>query len=282
MATPSATGAQHDRGVPPSDPGPARVARMGWHGDSLFLLQNLILKDFRIRYRNMSLGILWSLINPLVMMGVLTFVFHGVVGGDRSPAFPLFVLCGLVPYNFFTSALITGTTSMVDSAGLVKRLPVPREIVPVAAVLSSGVHTVIQGALLLGMTLAYGLRPGTQWFWLIPIWILYVTFVCGLALVASAINVFIRDTRYVVESLAVVLFWLVPIFYSFSIIPAKYIEVYKFNPVAALVLAMRNILIDGVPPPMSLVVNMVIAACVAMGLGLVIFGRLKPRFYEHI
>jgi ABC-type polysaccharide/polyol phosphate export permease len=280
MATSSAAGAQ--RGIPPSTPGAARVTQRGWHGDSLFLLQNLILKDFRIRYRNMSLGILWSLINPMVMMGVLTFVFHGVVGGDRSPAFPLFVLCGLVPYNFFSGALIAGTTSMVDSAGLVKRLPVPREVVPIAAVLSNGVHLLIQGALLLGLTLAYGLRPGVQWLWLVPIWTLYVIFVCGLALGASAINVFIRDTRYVVESFNLVLFWLVPIFYSFSIIPAKYIEVYKFNPVAALVLAMRNILIDRIAPPMSLVVNMVIAACVAMGLGLIIFRRLKPRFYEHI
>jgi lipopolysaccharide transport system permease protein len=282
MAISSATRTQLERGAKPSYPGAPRVVRKDWHGDYAFLLQNLILKDFRIRYRNMSLGILWSLINPLVMMGVLTFVFRGVVGGDRTPAFPLFVLCGLVPYNFFTSALLTGTTSMVDNAGLVKRLPVPREVVPVAAVLSSGVHLLIQGALLLGFTLFYGQRPGMQWFWLLPIWALYVTFVCGLALGASAINVFIRDTRYVVESFNVVLFWLVPIFYSFSIIPAKYIQVYEFNPVAALVLAMRNILIDGVAPPMSLVMNLVIAACFAMGLGLIIFRRLKRRFYEHI
>jgi ABC-type polysaccharide/polyol phosphate export permease len=74
----------------------------------------------------------------------------------------------------------------------------------------------------------------------------------------------------------------VPIFYSFDIIPARYAEVYRFNPVAALVIAMRYILIDRVAPPISLVVNMVIAACVSMGLGLIIFRRLKPRFYEHI
>jgi len=194
----------------------------------------------------------------------------------------LFVLCGLVPYNFFAGALLAGTTSMVDSASLVKRLPVPREVVPMAAVLSNGVHLMIQAALLLALTLFYGHRPGVEWLWLIPIWVLYVTFVCGLALGASAINVFIRDTRYVVESFNLVLFWLVPIFYSFTIIPAQYIEVYKFNPVAALVLAMRNILIDGIAPPMSLMVNMVIAACVALAMGLIIFRRLKPRFYEHI
>ncbi len=258
------------------------MARRKWHGDYLYLFQNLVMKDFRIRYRNMSLGVLWSLINPLVMMGVLTFLFRHVFGGQSEPAYPLFVLCGLVPYNFFIGAFSTGTTSIVMNAPLVKHVPVPREVVPVAAVLSNGVHLMIQIALLIALTLLSGLRPSIAWVWLPVVWALYMTFVCGLALGSSAINVFIRDTRYVVESFNMVLFWLVPIFYSFSIIPQRYVEVYKFNPVAALVLAMRNILIDGIPPPMSLVLNLVIAASFTLAVGLLIFGRLKARFYEHI
>jgi len=254
-----------------------------WRGDYLFLFENLILKDFRIRYRNMSLGILWSLINPIVMMGVLTFVFSKVFSQSSSNApFPLFVLCGLVPYNFFTAAVLSGTTSVIDNAGLVKRLPVPREVVPLAAVLSNCVHLLIQIALLLGLTLAFGLRPGPQWEWLPVIWLLYVIFVCGLALGASAVNVFVRDTRYIVESFTLVLFWLVPIFYPFNIIPKKYIGVYQFNPVAALVMAMRNILLEHVRPATSLMMNMLLVAVLAMGLGILIFRRLKPRFYEHI
>ena len=256
--------------------------RRKWEGDYLFLFQNLVLKDFRIRYRNMSLGILWSLINPLVMMGVLTFLFGRVFGDERSPAFPLFVLCGLVPYNFFTGAWLSGTISIIKNADLVKRVPVPREVVPVAAVLSNCIHLLIQIALLLSLTLYFGLTPGPAWMWLAPIWILYVAFVCGISLLSSAVNVFIRDTRYVVESFNLVLFWLVPIFYSFTIIPEQYVNVYRFNPVAALVMAMRNILIDRQPPPMSLVTNMVIAASLALAAGLLVFAKLKPRFYEHI
>jgi len=249
----------------------------------LFLFENLILKDFRIRYRNMSLGILWSLINPLVMMGVLTFVFSRVFAQSAAGGpFPLFVLCGLVPYNFFASAFLTGTTSIVDNAGLVKRVPVPREVIPIASVLSNCVHLLIQIALLLVLTLAFGLRPGPQWKWLPVVWILYVIFVCGLALGASAVNVFIRDTRYIVESFNLVLFWLVPIFYSFNIIPKKYVEIYQFNPVAALVMASRNILMEQTRPATSLMVNMLMAASLSMALGILIFRWLKPRFYEHI
>lgn len=254
-----------------------------WHGDYLFLFENLILKDFRVRYRNMSLGILWSLINPLVMMGVLTFIFSRVFAANSTGGpFPLFVLCGLVPYNFFAAAILTGTTSILDNAGLVKRVPVPREVVPIASVLSNCVHLLIQIALLIGLTLAFGLRPGPSWKWLPVVWLLYVMFVCGLALGASAINVFVRDTRYIVESFNVVLFWLVPIFYDFNIIPRKYIGVYQFNPVAALVMAMRNILLQRVPPAHSLVINMVLAAALSMTFGILVFRNLKPHFYEHL
>jgi len=96
------------------------------------------------------------------------------------------------------------------------------------------------------------------------------------------VSVFIRDTQYVVESFNVVLFWLVPIFYSWEVIPQKYAVVYRFNPVAALAMAMRNILIDRQPPSATLIVNMMIAAAVALGVGLLVFGKLKRSFYEYI
>jgi ABC-type polysaccharide/polyol phosphate export permease len=128
----------------------------------------------------------------------------------------------------------------------------------------------------------YGYTPTFNWLWLVPIWILYICFVCGLALGSSAINVLVRDTRYVVESFNLVLYWLVPIFYPFTIIPEKYIAVYRFNPVAALVMATRNILMDRRPPPMTLVMNLVIAASVTLGVGLLLFRWLKSRFYEHL
>ena len=258
------------------------MSQQKWKGDYLYLLQNLVLKDFRIRYRNMSLGILWSLINPLVMMAVLTFVFGRVFGKQDQPTFPLFVLCGLVPFNFFTGAFLSGTTSITASAQLVKRVPVPREMVTIAAVFSNCVHLLIQVALLLGLTLAYGLGVNRFWIWMVPLWLLYVVFVCGISLISSAVSVFIRDTQYLVESFNLVLFYLVPIFYSFEIIPPRYAAVYRFNPVAALVLAMRNILLDHQPPPMTLLVNMVIAASLALAVGLLVFGKLKRSFYEYI
>ena len=253
-----------------------------WKGDYLYLLENLVLKDFRIRYRNMSLGILWSLINPLVMMGVLTFIFTYVYGQQQTPFYPVLILSGLVPFNFFTAAWLSGTTSIIVNSPLVKRVPVPREMVPIAAVISNCLHLAIQLALLLVMAMFFGLYPNRFWLWLLPLWFLYITFVCGISLITSAVSVFIRDTQYVVESFNVVLFWLVPIFYSFEMIPDRFKLVYEVNPVAALVMAMRNILIDKRAPATTLIENMVIAAAVTLGIGLVVFGRLKRGFYEYI
>jgi lipopolysaccharide transport system permease protein len=253
-----------------------------WRGDYLYLIENLILKDFRIRYRNMSLGVLWSLLNPIVMMGVLTFVFTQVFI-NPIPHFPVFVLCGMIPYNFFTVAWITGTTSIVDNAGLVKRVPVPREIVPITSVLSNCVHLLVQIGLLLGMVVFfYGFNR--QWFWLPVVWGLEIVFVCGLALLSSSINVYLRDTRYVVESVNMVLFWLVPIIYDFDRIPQRYGEIYDINPLAATVLSLRRILLHAQGPdgPTHTLWKLAAVSLTVFAAGLLLFHRMKPRFYEHI
>jgi lipopolysaccharide transport system permease protein len=252
-----------------------------WHGDYQFLLKNLVLKDFRIRYRNMSLGVLWSLLNPLVMLLVYSFVFTKIFT-NSVPHWAVFILCGIVPFNFFAMAWGAATTSMVDNAGLIKRLPVPREIVPIASVLSNCLHLVIQIVLLLIVTLAVGVQVNVYWLWLPVIWALEIVFVCGLGLFFSAVNVYIRDTRYVVDSTNLVLFWLVPIIYPFSMIPQQYRDIYQYNPVAALVLAMRDVLLEGKAPSDMLLTKLALVSFATLAVGWLSFRRLKVRFYDFL
>lgn len=270
--------------APASQPVPsaAKPTAPKWHGQYSFLLWQLVAKDFKVRYRNMSLGVFWSLLNPLVMMGVLWFLFTHIFTNAHNPNFAAFVLCGLVPFNFFSLAWTTGTTSLVENAPLIKRVPVAREIVPLAAVLSIGIHLLIQICLLFVAVFLAGKGVNRYWLWLPYVWGCEVVFVCGLALMCSSLNVYIRDMRYAIESLSVVLFWMVPIFYSFSIVPARYRELYQLNPVAALVLAGRNILLDGIPPPAPLLIKLLASSTLVFVAGFATFRALRRRFYDYL
>ena len=227
----------------------------------------------------MSLGVFWSLLNPLVMMGVLTFVFTKVM--PNPTVTPLFLLCGLVPFNFFTIGWISGTSSLIENAGLVKRVPLPREVIPLASVLSNTLHLLIQIGLLLTLALLFG-KVNIYWLWLPLIWILEVILVCGLALIFSGLNVYTRDIRYVVESANMLLFWLVPIFYSFPSSSERFAVIYNYNPLAAVVFALRFILLEGVAPPASLLWRLAASALGVFALGFVVFRRLKRGFYNYL
>jgi len=253
-----------------------------WHGDYRFLLHNLVTKDFKIRYRNMSLGVLWSLLNPLVMLVVYLFVFTRIFKPANVPHFSLYILSGVIPFNFFSMAWITGTSSIVDNTGLIKRVPVPREIVPISSVLSNCLHLAIQLALLLIAVMAAGLGVNIYWFWLPLIWALGIIFIFGLCLITSGLYVYLRDTRYIVESICLVAFWFVPIFYLASLVPPQYKGVYLLNPITALVISMRSVLLDGQAPATDLMFKYMLVSMGTLGLGMLLFRQMKSRFYDYL
>jgi ABC-type polysaccharide/polyol phosphate export permease len=230
----------------------------------------------------MSLGVFWSLLNPLVMMSALTFVFTAVFPNNQIENFPIFVLCGLVPFNFFTVAWQNGTISVANNAGLIKRVPVPREIVPIATVLSTCVHLAIQIGLLLSMVIVFGRGVNWHWLWLPVVWGLEILFVCGITLMTSALDVYVRDVRYVVESACTLLFWMVPVFYAIQSVPQSYANLYQFNPLAALILALRTILIDGDSPSSTLLLKLAFSSTLVFAVGLYVFHRLKRQFFDYL
>lgn len=249
-------------------------------GNLAFVVSSLVMRDFRVRYRNMSLGVLWSLANPLIMMGVLTFIFIRVFPNTSVKSYPIFFLTGLIPYNFFTLAWSAGTGSLHANASLVKRVRVQKELIPISAVLAQSLHFLIQMGLLLIFALALGLPMTRLWLWILPIALLELVSVSGMALLCSALDVYLRDTRYVVDSTVTVLFWLTPIFYPFDLIPARYRLIYELNPIASAVICLRNVLLDVKPPTVFGTGLMVAILMFSIGVG--VFGRLKGQFGDHL
>ncbi|MBL0162026.1 MAG: ABC transporter permease [Bryobacterales bacterium] len=252
-----------------------------WTGDYAYLLRQLILKDFKIRYRNMSLGVFWSLINPLVMMGIYVYVFTYIF---KSPTrhFPVHLLSAIITFNFFAAAWQSSTTSILDNAGLIKRNPVRREIIPIAAILSNVPHLLIQMCLLIGVVYVDGLGVNIQWLWLPLVWGLELICLIGLGLITSSLYVFIRDVRYIVESFVLILFWLVPIIYTFEMVPDAMRNLYQYNPLAALVLATHEIVLKARAPSATLLIKLTFVAVLSLVLGIQTFKVAQRRFYEYL
>ncbi len=247
--------------------------------DHFYILRNLVEKDFKVRYRNMSLGIFWSLVNPIIMMGVLTFVFTAIFPSGK-PNFWLFVLMGILPFNFFTLAWQTGTNSIVDNSGLIKKVPFQRELVPISVVLGNLVHYLIQfGLLLAAAGLVRGVNVG--WLWIPVIVLLQLVFVCGMSLLSSSLDVYYRDMRYIVESVNVVLFWLCPIFYGFEDISPRYAWLYELNPIAAVILITRRILLHGYDPGLT-IWKLAAVSLATLALGFFVFRRIKQDFSDYL
>ena len=262
-------------------PAPAATRSVQAHApiDKYYAVRNLVLADFHARYRTTAAGALWSLINPLIMMGVLTFVFSVIFEGTRE-LFPLFLLAGLLPFDFFAQAWQGGTISIFRNASLVKSFPFRAELLPLSAVLASFVHYAIQLSLLL---LAYIWFVGVNiyWLWLPLIVALQVLFACGFSMASSALDVRYRDVRYVVESATLVLFWLVPIFYGLDQVSPKYTWLYELNPVAAVVLVMRRVLLHGTAPGYTLLKLLAVSILCFVG-GYWIFQRNKRDFADYL
>ena len=250
--------------------------------DTAYIVWQLAVRDFKIRYRNMTLGVLWSFVNPLIYVFIFYFVFTKIFPNTTVHNFPLFILCALLPFNFFSLAWVAGTTSVFYNSSLVKRVVVMREVIPVSTVMAVSFHFLMQIVLLLAYAVSCGARVSSAWLW-IPI-IIFLLFVaaCGLALLFSALDVYVRDTRYVVESGSLILFWVTPIFYSRQMVPARYQSLFDLNPAASAATGLRAILLDNAVPSSGLMGSLAVSSAIMLGVGAIVFHELKNRFAEHL
>ncbi|HET7004004.1 MAG TPA: ABC transporter permease, partial [Candidatus Binatia bacterium] len=164
------------------------------------LLRNLVIKDLKIKYRDSAIGFLWSLINPLLLILVYSFVFSHILRVDIAN-FSYFLLVGILPWTFFAQSLMMSTGSIIDNGGLIRKVAMPMEIFPVATVLFNLAQFGLAFLVFLPMTIFFfDVRIGWVSLWFLPLLLLHLLFTVGLSFLVATATVFYRDVRHLMET----------------------------------------------------------------------------------
>ena len=255
------------------------------------LLAILVARELKARYRGSLLGFLWSLVNPLLLFLVYTFVFTRILPGGRAPGaepYALFLMIGLFPWIWASTSILEGTVSLTTNASLIRKAVFPAEILPMVSVVSNLVHFLIAMpilgvALLVGRLLGY---PVGGWSAvLLPIVIgLQLLVVGGFALGLSALNVHFKDVKDIVQNLLTLLFFLTPIIYPLTFVESPVLRrlLIWANPVTAPTLAYHDLLLRGVVPDATVWIPLLLWAVVAWAVGGWLFDRLSTSLAEAV
>lgn len=213
---------------------------------SIYDYRNLIIsltkKEIKIKYKSALLGWLWSLLNPLLLMIVLSFVFTFIMK-IQIEDYPVFLLSALLPWFFLSFSLTAAVTSIVDNASLIKKAYFPYEVIPLSIVAANLFNLIISQLLLFVFLLYYGIFPSWSWIYLPLIILLQSIFVAGVCLAAAALHTLYRDVKYIVELIMLVWFYATPIFYPMSYVPENMRLFFYLNPLSVFINAYRDILL---------------------------------------
>ncbi|WP_246139996.1 ABC transporter permease [Protaetiibacter larvae] len=259
------------------------------------LLGLLVRRELKSRYKNSSLGFVWSLLRPIAMLLIYYVAVGKFLGAERAiPEFAIFIFCGLTVWGLFSEIIGTTTTSIVGNAGLVKKIYLPRELFPLAAVGSSLFNFAVQFVVLIAATLILGSPPNLDALWAVPLGLATITvYAFAIGLLLSALNVYLRDIQHLVEIILLVLFWASPIVYSYQLVHdvlgGNWIEqVFLANPVTPVVLIFQQSLWsagDGQLFPPDLYPRLGITLAISLLLTWIaqrIFARLEGNFAQEL
>jgi lipopolysaccharide transport system permease protein len=247
------------------------------------LLYFLVWKDVKIRYKQTAIGVLWVILQPLLTMLVAT-LFFGRLAKLPSAGLPYSVFCfaGLVPWTYFSTALVATTNVMVDNQRLITKVYFPRLILPVSCAVSGLVDFFIALGVLFIYTFAYGIHP-TSTVLFLPLFLLLAIFtVLGVGLWLSALNALYRDVRYLIPF--IVQFWTLasPVYYSSAMVPQRYRWLYGLNPMAGVIDGFRWALTGaGHPPGAILLASVAMVGVVVFG-GLLFFNRMEVSIADRV
>lgn len=263
-----------------------------------YLLRMITVRELKARYKNSVFGVLWSLLNPLFMMLVYTMLFTVLRPGNSIRTFYIFVLVGLVPWNFLSGTLATGVVAVTRDASLIKKVYFPRILLPMAALLSNFVNFLFAFAILIFFLFVSGLGLTIHALWVPVIVIIQIVFLLGLSFILCTVNVFYRDVGMILNVVIMAWFFLTPIFYPFEDLTRQAsLMGYSFdaarvmrwiNPMASIVDGYRTVLwgtVKSTGPasmePLNLLRTFITALLIFI-IGFSLFRRAEHKFGEKL
>ncbi len=244
------------------------------------MISSLVKRDLRGRYKGSVLGFFWTFLNPLLQLIVYTFVFSIVMRAGIEDYY-LFLFVALVPWVFFSSSVDGGAGCVRNQVNLVNKIYFPREVLPIAHVLSQLVNMLLSFLVVIAVLIVSGKGINLAVWWYLPIVILQETLLAfGFALFFSAVTVFFRDLQYFLTIFLMAWQFLSPVMYSVDMVPDKLKFVFNLNPMSPVISAYRSIFYYKTAPELDNFLAGTIMGVIVLVVGWFTFGKLKRRFAE--
>jgi lipopolysaccharide transport system permease protein len=248
------------------------------------LLRNLIGRDLNSRYKGSSLGIVWSLLNPLLLMAVYTIVFSTVARFETPDgvSYPIFFLAGFLPWTFFGMAVQLGANTLLQNAGLIQKIYFPREVLPLSMSVAALANMLFGLALFIPIDIIIQEPPVLGLLVLVPLTAFLFVFGASLAMLFSVLTVYFRDTEFLLGNALTAWFFLSPIVYDIDSTPSEYRWLFEINPVAPFIEGFRDVLIQAEVPSALRVGSCALIAVVSLVVCGTVFRRLTGRIAEEL
>lgn len=247
-----------------------------------FLLNELVKRDIKLKYRSSVLGIFWSFLEPLLTMIVLTIIFSTLFKGFGVENYPVYLLTGKLIFSFFSGGSMTAMKSIKSGAAIFKTVYVPKYMYPLSSIISNFVTFSLSLIVLFGVMVATNVHFTIYMvFASLPILCL-VIFTLGVGLILATVNVFFRDMEHFYSILITLLLYATPIFYPPQIVPEGWRFIQTFNPIYAVMECCRTVFLQGILYDPSRLLFAAVSAVFTLVLGVFLFYRYQNKFILHV
>lgn len=246
------------------------------------MIFSLVRRDLKGRYKGSVLGFFWTFLNPLLQLCVYTLVFSVIMRNDIEQYY-LHLFIALIPWIFFSTCVSGGAGCVLAQQDMVKKIYFPREVLPVAFVTSQFINMLLC-FIVIFIVLFFSARElnVVAWIFLIPIMLLEYLLSLGVAMISSAVTVYVRDVEYILGIVTMAWQFLTPVMYSLEQVPEEVIPIFYLNPMTPIIVAYRDILYYGRFPKMETLLQALFFGIILLVAGLFIFGVLKRHFAEEL